>query len=153
MTATLIRLLALTALAALGGCSTLSSQRASVMEDGSLPCPSQPRCVSSTEASSRHIAGFTLTNDVQDSWNQVGVILQSMPRTKITEQDERHIHAEVSSPTGMYTDDVDLRVQPDSRLVDIRSSARIGYYDFKVNRKRVELLRSKLLEAGVIQEP
>jgi uncharacterized protein (DUF1499 family) len=36
-------------------------------------------------------------------------------------------------------------------IVSVRSASRVGYSDFGVNRKRVERLRKRLLELGLIR--
>lgn len=54
--------------------------------------------------------------------------------------DAGYIHAEVTSSIMGYVDDVEFVFLPEQRI-DVRSSSRIGYYDFNVNRKRVERLR------------
>ena len=52
-----------------------------------------------------------------------------------------YIHAEVTSAIMRYDDDVEFLFVTDQRI-DVRSSSRIGYYDFGVNRERVDALRA-----------
>ena len=46
-----------------------------------------------------------------------------------------------------YRDDVELLYTPDKNRVDVRSASKIGYYDFGVNRERIEALRLRFLDA------
>jgi uncharacterized protein (DUF1499 family) len=39
----------------------------------------------------------------------------------------------------------------DAGIIHIRSASRVGYGDFGVNRKRVEMLRAQLQQAHVIE--
>lgn len=74
-----------------------------------------------------------------------------MERTRIVDEGTNYLHAEVVSPWHVYTDDLELLLRPAERRIDVRSSARIGYYDFEVNRDRVELLRERLAERGLVE--
>ena len=57
----------------------------------------------------------------------------------------------MASPWHVYTDDLELLWLPEHKRVEVRSSSRIGYYDFGVNRERVEALRARLLEQGALK--
>lgn len=116
------------------------------------PCPSAPHCVSSRETGERHgIAPFMLTAGDGATWDQVVASVHGMERTTVVTSDEHYLHAEITSPWGIYTDDLELLRDPAGSRVDVRSSSRIGYYDFNVNRDRVEALRRRLAGAGLIQ--
>ena len=77
--------------------------------------------------------------------------LEAMDRTAVVEREDRYVRAEVVSPWGVYTDDVELVFRPEQGLIDLRSTARLGYYDFQVNRDRVERLRAQLVSEGVVR--
>ncbi len=48
-------------------------------------------------------------------------------------------------PNGMrFVDDLEARLDIDAGLIHMRSASRTGYYDFNVNRKRVEQIRKKM---------
>lgn len=49
------------------------------------------------------------------------------------------IHATFTSTLG-FVDDVTFVIEPDDKRIDVKSSSRIGYYDFGVNRNRVTRL-------------
>ena len=40
-----------------------------------------------------------------------------------------------------FKDDLEFVLLPGASSIEVRSSARIGYYDMKVNRNRVEAIR------------
>ena len=60
--------------------------------------------------------------------------------TIISEQPD-YLHAEVRSLVFRFVDDIEFKLSPDQGLIQIRSSARAGYSDFGVNRRRIERIR------------
>lgn len=58
--------------------------------------------------------------------------------------DENFVQAVVVTPLMRYRDDIQLRYSPDLQLIHVRSSSRLGISDMRVNRSRVEWLRSQI---------
>ncbi len=141
----------LVALLTLSACS-MTRHSTGLAEDGELtPCPEPPRCVSSqAEDPDKQVAPFRLRENSDEAWQRLGEVVSAMERTTVVKRSEYYLHAEVVSPWRFYTDDLELLRGPDSNVVHVRSSARVGYYDFNVNRERVEKLRGQLIEAGLI---
>ena len=123
------------------------------VKDGRLaPCPSTPNCVSSDAAESVHaIAAFQLVALPADSWRALRTALDSLPRTKIITASEDYLHAECSSATFGFVDDLELQLRPSQNSIAVRSAARLGHSDFGVNRKRVENLHLLLQQQSVIR--
>ncbi len=69
--------------------------------------------------------------------------LQSWPNAEVISSNEQVVITVFTTPWLKFKDDLILIIRPDGR-VDVRSSSRIGYYDFGANRRRVELLRTTL---------
>lgn len=132
----------------LGACAALGGDAGRI--DGRLkPCPPAPHCVSSLALEPRHrVEAFTLA-DPATGWARVAEVVAAQPRTTLVTREATYLHAEVSSPWGVYTDDLELLLGAGGR-VEVRSTSRIGYYDFGVNRERVEALRAALQRAGLI---
>ncbi|MFT5062979.1 MAG: hypothetical protein ACI91G_000340 [Gammaproteobacteria bacterium] len=146
------------AAAALSSCATLSNEPSNTgTELGRLqPCPSAPHCVSSDsyaveEKTSAYIKPFELEGLPHVAWEATRTLIEASERTSIVQQRPGYLHAEVVSPWKFYTDDLELRLDQSQRVIHVRSSSRIGYYDFGVNRDRVERLRSELLAKGLIK--
>ncbi len=115
-------------------------------------CPSSPNCVSSQATDAGHfIAPFKITGNVEEAWAALKKALISQSRTVITSETGDTLHAEATSLVFRFVDDVDAILDADARLIHIRSASRTGYGDFGVNRKRVEMLRSQLQQAHVIE--
>ena len=62
-------------------------------------------------------------------------------RVTIVEERPDYLHFEVRSLVFRFVDDVEFTLQAEQGLIQVRSSARVGYTDFGVNRRRVERIR------------
>jgi hypothetical protein len=70
---------------------------------------------------------------------------RSLPKT------DDYLHAECSSAFFGFVDDLELHLRPSQNLIAVRSAARLGHGDFGVNRRRVENLRSLLINQGMVR--
>lgn len=110
-------------------------------------CPSSPNCVSSDARDERHaIPPLPLQSNAAENWQQARAAVLSLPRTKLVEETDHYLHAECRSSFLGFVDDLELELRPDDRMIAVRSAARRGYYDFGVNRRRLEKLRALLRE-------
>lgn len=135
----------------IAGCSQFTERSTGYAENELTPCPAWPRCVSSQAGEdAKKVAAFHLQEPIDLNWEKVADVVEALPRTTVVTLNERYLHAEVSSPWGVYTDDLELLLASDSPRLEVRSSGRIGYYDFDVNRDRVEALRARLQEEQLI---
>lgn len=115
-------------------------------------CPSSPNCVSSQATDADHaIAPFKIVGNVEKAWTALKKALISQSRTVITDETGDTLHAQATSLVFRFVDDIDAILDTDARVIHIRSASRTGYGDFGVNRKRVEMLRSQLQQAHVIE--
>ena len=83
---------------------------------------------------------------IDSPYEKVKSIVENIPRTKIVESDGDYLHAEVTSRIMKYVDDLEISFLPEKNNLLIRSESRVGDGDFGVNRKRVDLLLSNLLD-------
>jgi uncharacterized protein (DUF1499 family) len=134
----------LVALAA-GGCTALTGGDRGVVDGALAACPPAPHCVGSGETvASRQVAPLPLGGDADATWRRLAGIVGAMPRTRIVTQRDDYLHAEVRSAVFGFVDDVEfLRVDAAGK-VEVRSASRVGYYDFGVNRDRIETIRQAL---------
>ncbi|MGH8539453.1 MAG: DUF1499 domain-containing protein, partial [Stenotrophobium sp.] len=138
-------LMSLAAAALLSGCGMGSANLRG--PDGKLAfCESGPHCVSSeTLDSERYVKPITYNGSRAAAQEAMGTVIVGMKGAKIVTYEPGYIHAEFTSPMMHYVDDLEL-VFPDEKEIQVRSSSRIGYYDFDANRERVEAIR-KAFEA------
>lgn len=115
------------------------------------PCPSKPNCVSSQANDEHAIKPFTLANHSTLDESALIAVIQSMNTKVIVTQNDHRIHAEFTSRLFGFVDDVDLVLDTKQHVIHVRSASRTGHYDFGVNRRRVETLRSLLKDKGLIQ--
>ncbi|MBV1875680.1 MAG: DUF1499 domain-containing protein [Cycloclasticus sp.] len=115
------------------------------------PCPNKPNCVSSTASDEHAIAPFQLKSANRFNMQQVVETLKKLDRNISVIHDEHRIHVEITSRVFGFVDDLDLIISTEQQIIHVRSASRTGYYDFGVNRRRVEKLRSLLKSDGIIQ--
>jgi uncharacterized protein (DUF1499 family) len=113
------------------------------------PCPKSPNCVSSLAPDDAHrVDPIAFSGDPAAALAKLRAVIEAMPRTAITRQDEDSLHAEFTSWLLRFVDDVDAVVDPDAGVIHVRSASRVGYSDLGVNRKRVEAIRAAYMSAG-----
>ncbi len=109
-------------------------------------CPEMPNCVSTRALSQKNrIQPIIFNGQKFEFKNLATAVIQSMPSSKIILSTENYIHAEFTSSMMKFVDDFELFYDEDKKMIDMRSAARVGYYDFDVNLKR-----SKEFEIGFL---
>ncbi len=73
-------------------------------------------------------------------------VLRSMDRCTVVAAEPLYIHAEFRSPVFRFIDDVEFEINEATRTIDFRSAARTGWYDFNVNRRRMEEIRKRFAD-------
>jgi uncharacterized protein (DUF1499 family) len=106
------------------------------------PCPNSPNCVSTQSPDPRHqIDPIPYTTSPAEAKATLVEIVRSMERTRIIRDDPTYIHAEFRTKGIGYVDDVEFSLDQEAGVIHFRSSARLPYYDWGVNRKRMEEIR------------
>ena len=114
------------------------------VHDGRLAaCPAKPNCVSSQATGRWRVAPLAFSGLASLALVRLKKILSSLPRTRIVEESDGYLRAEVSSRIFGFVDDVEFFVDESTALVHVRSASRVGYWDFGVNRARVEMIRAR----------
>lgn len=113
------------------------------IEKINITCPESPNCVSSMADtnSSHYIEPYTF-NDLPDKAmaRLKAALLQEKRVTLVTNEPEV-LKAEVKSLIFRFIDDVEFTLVAEQEVIHVRSSSRSGYYDFGVNRRRIEKIR------------
>ncbi len=114
------------------------------------PCPFSPNCVSTEATDARHgVAPFFLIG--KDAWPEIRAAVLALSRVKLVNEHDASLRAECRSALAGFIDDLAVEVQANGAQLAVRSAARVGYYDFGVNRRRVEELRHQLRDRGIIR--
>ena len=83
-------------------------------------------------------------NSIEKPFEEIKTFIENTPRTEIVEIDGDYLHAEATSKWMRYVDDLEVSFLPESNILLIRSESRVGDSDLGVNKKRVDLLKSKM---------
>jgi uncharacterized protein (DUF1499 family) len=140
------------ALFLLAGCAAMAPQPVG-LDDGRLkPCPDAPHCVSSDETREGYaIAPLKAKGAAGAAWATLVADVAAMPGVRAEASTRGYLHLTVRTPTMGYVDDVEFVLRADRGEIAMRSCSRLGYYDFGVNRDRLEALRERLRAAGVVE--
>jgi uncharacterized protein (DUF1499 family) len=137
------------------GVLILLQRSASCSADRQVPgrnlpsCPGSPNCVSSREPiGTRRVEPFTYQGTQVEARATLIALLHAIPRAKIVTADENFLHVEFRSAVFGFVDDVNILFDDGNKVIHVRSASRVGYYDFGVNRRRVEELRKRFMAAG-----
>ena len=106
------------------------------------PVRSRPNWVASVAADDSHRVDPLATPRHGKTVRDMVAALTNLPRTRIVEQSDERIRAEVRSLIFRFVDDVEV-VNVDG-VLHILSASRLGHSDLGVNRRRVESLRRLL---------
>ncbi len=128
------------------GC--VPKESSNIMDKSLLACADKPNCVSTLDPrESFHLLPFELASTDVSMADILGVVNQ-MSRLNVTVETENYARVECVSKVFKFVDDLELRIE--GRQLIVRSESRTGYYDFNVNRNRVEKLRNALEKACLI---
>jgi uncharacterized protein (DUF1499 family) len=85
------------------------------------------------------------------AWEALQDVLSSSAHTRVLTRTADYIHAEETSRVFRFVDDVEFHLRSAEGVIAVRSGSRIGTSDFGVNRRRVERIRDRLIEAGALR--
>lgn len=135
-------------------CSTSSTHiQSNVTTTESLlpPCPNKPNCVCSVfpDDKARYIAPLPVSETPITTLKKLNKAIIATGG-EIISSNEQGINAIYRSSLYLYLgfgfiDDVNLRIDAEAGLVQLRSASRTGYYDFGVNRERIEAIKAAYL--------
>lgn len=105
------------------------------------PC-SKAQCVSSQQPGTRwFVEPLHYPGSREAAHSALLQIISGVPGAQVEQTTDTYVHATFTSSLMRYVDDVELRFVEGQRTIHVRSASRLGYYDFDVNRDRVEAIR------------
>ena len=111
--------------------------------------PSSPNAVSSQASGGYHqIAPLACKGSQEQAMKALKAIVESTPNARIGEMRPDYLYAEYASALLGFVDDVEFYFPPGGNIIHVRSASRVGHSDFGVNRKRIETIRARLVQAG-----
>ena len=114
-------------------------------------CPSRPNCVSSVDdpANAHHIEPIRIQGDASEAWQALIGLLQSKREFEIVASSDHYLRAVATTRILRFKDDLEFLLDTEANAIEMRSASRVGYSDLGTNRKRLESIRTGLIEAGV----
>jgi len=113
-----------------------------VTEGRLAPCPGSPNCVSSEAVAEQRVEPLRYDGDVARARTRLLEVLNGMERARVVQSTDDYIYVEFRSAVFGFVDDVEFSFNPPG-TIQVRSASRTGYYDFGVNRERVETIRAR----------
>ena len=115
-------------------------------------CPASPNCVCSDDTGSSHsIAPLQVAGEMAPAWAALVNYLEHAPGFTTIENTGGYLRAEARTRILRFVDDVEFMARSEDAIIAMRSASRLGYSDFGANRRRLEALRSGLVDAGVVR--
>ena len=126
----------------LSSCSDEKLPLVGIRESRLTPCPDSPNCISSQGSDSAYtVEPLTYDSEAEKIIADLKVVVGSMKGATIVSESAAYLHVEFQSDVFRFIDDVEFMVDDMAKVVHVRSASRVGYYDFGVNRKRIEKIR------------
>jgi uncharacterized protein (DUF1499 family) len=108
------------------------------------PCPASPNCVSSQADDNHRIEPFKVAGDAGVAFGKLRKILAQRTDTKLISSGDTRIMVEFRTMLG-FVDDGLFVLDAANCLIQVRSAARLGYWDMGKNRRRMEEIRKAYL--------
>ena len=137
------------ALMTLTGCQKTVAQTTGPKDGKLRPCPDKRNCVCTQDPVEQHRIEplrYDVTQD--EARDKLLGVIRHMERSTLVQVDPDYIHAEFRSAVFEFVDDVEFLFDDSAKLIHFRSAARMGYYDFNVNRNRMEDIRKRFMGPG-----
>ena len=136
----------------LTGCASLTGGSTGIVDGQLHPCPPGPHCVSSDETRVDYrISALKTASDADAVWRALRAYVIALPRTEVVDQQTDYLHLTSTSRWLRFTDDVEFLLRKKRGEIAMRSSSRVGYYDFGVNRERLESIRTALRAQKLVE--
>lgn len=111
------------------------------------PCPDSPNCVSSLNSDNRHyIRPIAYSGTAEGALKVLKAVITGLPRTAVMTQKPPYLHVTFTSAIFRFVDDVEFLIDSENEIIHVRSASRVGYWDFGVNRSRVEKIRKLFIK-------
>lgn len=131
-------------LVSVNSANAMTPEQLGVHEGKLAPCPNAPHCVASQNANpQQYIAPLQYAGTASDARQRLVEVISSLERSRIETLQDDYIHSTFRSRWFGFVDDVEFLILPETGLIQVRSSSRSGYYDFNVNRNRMEIIRKR----------
>jgi len=134
------------------GCGGRMPEEIGVNDGMFAPCPDKPNCVSSFAADAdHHVDAIAIIGMPSAAWKGLQSLLGAESNVEVVASENGYLHAVYTSNLMRYRDDLEFFLREGENEIAIRSASRVGHSDMGVNRERVESIRSRLAEEGLVK--
>jgi uncharacterized protein (DUF1499 family) len=84
------------------------------------------------------MAPLPFKGSAKESRKRILGIIRNMKRTSVVREEGNYLHTTFTTQLFRFVDDVEFLFDYDAGVIHFRSASRTGYYDFGVNRRRME---------------
>jgi uncharacterized protein (DUF1499 family) len=91
-----------------------------------------------------NIAPLPLKGDAAETLDRIAGIVEAMDGAQIVKREPDYLYAQFTTRIMKYVDDTEFWFDPAAKVIQVRSSSRLGSGDLGVNRKRIEFIRQEL---------
>jgi len=110
-------------------------------------CSSRPNCVSSLATDKAHrMPPLSFIGPAVAAQERLLRIIRQMPRSEVVKDEPGYLAVTFSSKVFGFVDEAEFAFDEKGGEINFRSGARTGYYDFGVNRSRLEKIRESFME-------
>lgn len=113
------------------------------------PCPETPNCVS-TQADPQDEAHYAEPIPFNGNREELLALLEdwitAQEGAEVISRSENYLHAIFASKTFGFKDDLEIFIPDGSKILHLKSAARVGHSDLGVNRKRYRTIRHLVTE-------
>lgn len=120
------------------------------LQDGKLRlCPDTFSCVCTQDPRDRYrMDPIPYTGTQEEARQKLLSVIRRMLQSTLVKATPDYIHVEFRSSFFEFVDDVEFLFDDTAKLIHFRSASRVGYYDFNVNRSRMEDIRRRVMGFG-----
>lgn len=112
-------------------------------------CPDSPNCVSSLTSTRPHsMPPLTYAGEAETAMQALVDVVSAMDGVRVVSSEDGYIHCEFTTSLFRFVDDVEFLLDADKAVIHFRSASRVGHYDFDQNRRRMNEIRRRFIEAS-----
>jgi uncharacterized protein (DUF1499 family) len=93
-----------------------------------------------------YIKPIKFMGDLEQSKKRILWALKKVPGVKVIKDEQNYVYAEVTSAVFKFVDDIEFVLNPEDKVIHVKSASRTGRSDWGVNRKRVEQVRFEFVQ-------
>jgi len=104
---------------------------------------------SQTNIKHNYMEPIPYTSNLGKSKSKIKRIMKSMNRIDLHDEQENYLHYIATSKVFKFKDDIEFYFDEVDQVIHFRSKARVGQFDFGVNRKRMQKIKDAYNETSL----